>query len=85
MSRLPIASMWRMVATARCGCCAATDLAPVGRIELGDDADNVRVDAQRQHVLVGYGKGALAVIDPATRTKAGDIASQGPSRELPDR
>jgi DNA-binding beta-propeller fold protein YncE len=49
------------------------DLAPVGRIELGDDADNVRVDAQRNRVLVGYGKGALAVIDPATRTKTADF------------
>ena len=53
------------------------DLAPIGRIELGDDADNVRVDAARNRVLVGYGKGALAVIDPATRTKAGDIRLKG--------
>src|SRR5437773_8662615 len=36
------------------------DLASVGRIELRNDADNVRVDAQRRRVLVGYGKGALA-------------------------
>ena len=49
------------------------DLAPIGRIELGDDADNVRVDAARNRVLVGYGKGALAVIDPASRTKTADI------------
>jgi DNA-binding beta-propeller fold protein YncE len=35
------------------------DLNPIGRIELGDDADNVRVDAARDRVLVGYGKGAL--------------------------
>jgi DNA-binding beta-propeller fold protein YncE len=40
------------------------DLTPIGRIELGDDADNVRVDAPRKQVLVGYGRGALAVIDP---------------------
>jgi hypothetical protein len=49
------------------------DLASSGRIELDGDADNVRVDVQRQRVLVGYGKGALAIIDPATRTKIGDI------------
>jgi YVTN family beta-propeller protein len=49
------------------------DLAPIARIELGSDADNVRVDGQRNRVLVGYGKGALAVIDPAARTKAADI------------
>ena len=38
------------------------DLAPIGRLELGDDADNVRVDTARSRLLVGYGKGALAVI-----------------------
>jgi YVTN family beta-propeller protein len=53
------------------------DLAPIGRIELGEDADNVRVDTQRKRVLVGYGNGALAVIDPATRTKAADIRLKG--------
>jgi DNA-binding beta-propeller fold protein YncE len=29
------------------------DLTPIGRIELGDDADNVRVDSARNRVLVG--------------------------------
>src|SRR5437764_11690395 len=53
------------------------DLAPIGRIELGDDADNVRVDAPRRHVLVGYGQGALAVIDPATGSKIEDIRLKG--------
>jgi DNA-binding beta-propeller fold protein YncE len=53
------------------------DLAPIGRIELGEDADNVRVDTQRNRVLVGYGNGALAVIDPATRTKVSDIRLKG--------
>src|SRR6516225_2114279 len=49
------------------------DLAPVGRIELGDDADNVRIDTARKRVLVGYGKGALAVIDPVNLLKIADI------------
>jgi YVTN family beta-propeller protein len=53
------------------------DLAPIGRIELGEDADNVRVDTQRNRVLVGYGNGALAVIDPATRTKVADDRLKG--------
>src|SRR2546423_93990 len=53
------------------------DLAPIGRIELGEDADNMRVDTQRNRVLIGYGNGALAVIDPATRTKAADIRLKG--------
>jgi DNA-binding beta-propeller fold protein YncE len=55
----------------------ADDLTPIGRIELLDDADNVRVDEQRHRVLVGYGSGALALIDTATRTKAGDIRLKG--------
>ena len=49
------------------------DLAPIGHIELGDDADNVRVDAARKRVLVGYGKGALAAIDPVSLSKTADI------------
>ena len=53
------------------------DFAPIGQIELGEDADNVRVDTRRNRVLVGYGNGALAVIDPATRTKAADIRLKG--------
>ena len=53
------------------------DLAPIGRIDLGDDADNVRVDAQRNRVAVGYGKGALAIIDPASRARIADIRLPG--------
>ena len=49
------------------------NLTPVGRIELGDDADNVRIDTTRKRVLVGYGKGALAVIDPVSLSKTADI------------
>jgi DNA-binding beta-propeller fold protein YncE len=49
------------------------DLAPIGRIDLGDDADNVRVDTRHNRVLVGYGKGALAVIDPASQAKEADL------------
>ena len=44
------------------------DLTAVGRIELGDDSDNVRVDTA-YNVLVGYGKSALAVIDPVNLSK----------------
>jgi DNA-binding beta-propeller fold protein YncE len=53
------------------------DLAPRGRIALGEDADNVRVDPLRRRVLVGYGRGALALIDPATRTRVADIPLAG--------
>jgi hypothetical protein len=50
------------------------EFTPIGRLPLGSDADNVRVDAQTSRVIVGYGTGALAVIDPATRTKINDFA-----------
>jgi len=56
---------------------SGNDLVPIGQIELGDDADNVRVDESHHRVLVGYGSGALAVIDPATRSKVGDIRLKG--------
>src|SRR5262249_58310179 len=35
---------------------------PIGRIDLGADADNIRFDAWRNRLVVGYGKGALAII-----------------------
>ena len=44
-----------------------------GQIELGSDADNVRVDTAANRVFVGYGNGALAMIDPTTRSKVGEI------------
>jgi DNA-binding beta-propeller fold protein YncE len=46
---------------------------PKGQIELGSDADNVRVDPAANRIFIGYGSGALAVIDPTTRSKVGDI------------
>jgi DNA-binding beta-propeller fold protein YncE len=51
-----------------------TDYKATGRIELGSDADNIRVDAAAHRVFIGYGSGALAVIDPSTRNKVGNIA-----------
>jgi len=48
------------------------DLSPLGRVELGDDADNVRIDRTRKQVLVRYGKGAIAIIDPSTRMKGAE-------------
>jgi DNA-binding beta-propeller fold protein YncE len=55
----------------------AFDFAPLGRIELGADADNIRIDPWRNRIVVGYGKGALAVVDPASRRKTGDMALDG--------
>jgi hypothetical protein len=49
-------------------------LEPVGQVALGEDADNVRVDDTLHRVFVGYGNGALAVIDAPSRRKVADIA-----------
>ena len=38
-----------------------------GGIDLGSDADNIRIDAAAKHVVIGYGDGGLAVLDPASR------------------
>ena len=44
---------------------SAADNRETARIDLGDDADDVRLDPRNGHVVVGYGEGGLAVIDPA--------------------
>jgi DNA-binding beta-propeller fold protein YncE len=49
------------------------EYAPAGRIELGEDADNIRIDPATDRVLVGYGNGGLAVIDPKAFRKIADI------------
>ena len=36
---------------------------PIKSIKVGDDADNIRFDATTKHVYVGYGSGALAVLN----------------------
>jgi YVTN family beta-propeller protein len=53
------------------------DFSALGQIPLGEDADNVRVDTEAHRLYVGYGSGALAVIDPATRRKIADIPLKG--------
>jgi hypothetical protein len=55
----------------------ASDFAPLGSIELGADADNIRIDTWRDRIFVGYGKGALALIDPASRRKIADMPLKG--------
>ena len=49
------------------------DFTPTGLQALDSDADNVRVDAETAQVYVGFGSGALAVIDSTTRMKIKDI------------
>ena len=47
------------------------ELSPVGRIELGSDADNIRVDSKVGRICIGHGDGALAIVDAATHDKIG--------------
>ena len=56
---------------------SGSDFAALGTIALGSDADNVRVDPMAHRVYVGYGEGALAVIDPVSRKRIGDIPLAG--------
>jgi DNA-binding beta-propeller fold protein YncE len=49
------------------------DFAAAGTIALGADADNVRIDPKAGRVIIGYGQGALAIIDPASRRKTNEI------------
>src|SRR5215831_17967275 len=42
-------------------------------VDCKDDADNVRVDAEAKMIYVGYGNGALAVVDPEKGARVADI------------
>ena len=49
--------------------CGVSRLSLVTTIRLGDDADNVRAEGEKQ-VIVGYAKGGLAVLDAYRRFTA---------------
>jgi len=53
------------------------DLKETGRIQLGEDADNIRIDSDANQLFVGYGDGALAIIDAAANRKSGDVPLDG--------
>ena len=52
---------------------AGADYAASGRIDLGEDADNIRVDSAAGQIVVGYGNGGLAAIDVKTLQRIADI------------
>lgn len=45
----------------------------VATVHLGGDADNIRYDATERKIYVGYGNGAIALIDPVTHKQAGNL------------
>jgi YVTN family beta-propeller protein len=51
--------------------------AEAARLKLGSGADNVRADPDAHHVIVGYGSGALAVIDATDYHRIADIRLKG--------
>jgi DNA-binding beta-propeller fold protein YncE len=55
----------------------AESLVLVGHVTGLEDADNVRYDARARKVYVGYGRGALRVLDATTGAPAGDIELPG--------
>ncbi|RYD35623.1 MAG: hypothetical protein EOP86_07995 [Verrucomicrobiaceae bacterium] len=70
---------WNMFAVANgddgtCRFFDGADYSERGRITDVEDADNLRFDAQAKMIYLGYGEGALAVIDPATMKLRGRIA-----------
>jgi len=46
-------------------------------VDCKEDADNVRYDAEAKLIYVGYGNGALGVVDPEKGARVGDIALDG--------
>ena len=54
-----------------------TDYSLAARVELGSDADNIRVDASANSIIVGYGDGGLAAIDMASNAKVGTMPLNG--------
>jgi YVTN family beta-propeller protein len=50
---------------------------PIGSVESLDDADNVRFDSSTDTIYIGYGDGALAIVDAKTLKKTGDIKIGG--------
>jgi hypothetical protein len=53
------------------------DFSGRGALDLGADADNIRIDPRNGDAIVGYGSGGLAVIDPASRAKRRSIGLAG--------
>jgi hypothetical protein len=54
-----------------------TELTPLGTVQLGADADNVRLDPEAGRVVVGYGDGALALMDSASGKPTAEIRLPG--------
>jgi DNA-binding beta-propeller fold protein YncE len=68
------------VANAKDGVCRIFDgqsLRLVGTVDFSDDADNIRYDRAAKLVYVGYGNGALGIIDARNGKRLGEIGLAG--------
>jgi DNA-binding beta-propeller fold protein YncE len=68
------------VANAKNGACDVIDgssFKPLKRINFADDADNIRYDAKARRIYVGYGGGALGMVDAASGDQIGAIKLDG--------
>src|SRR5436190_16002 len=52
----------------------AATLEPRQSVPIGDDPDNLRLTADGKSIVVGYGGGALALLDAATLKKTAEVA-----------
>ena len=55
----------------------AADMSAIASVDVGDDADNIRVDAKSGRVYVGVGDGGLAALHPRTLARLGEIPLRG--------
>jgi len=67
------------------GTCELRDgqtLARLAAIAVGEDADNMRYDPATHYLYIGYGNGAVGIVDAATGTRVGDITLQSHPESL---
>lgn len=72
LERLYVASADGKVRSFRRG-----DLTPDKSVDVGADADNVRIDEGSRRLYVGHGNGAIAVLDARTLARISDIPLKG--------
>jgi DNA-binding beta-propeller fold protein YncE len=51
----------------------ADDFSPAGTVALGDDADNIRIEPRSGRLIIGYGRGGLAILEPSSRSVVASI------------
>jgi DNA-binding beta-propeller fold protein YncE len=61
----------------KCYAFAGDPLRQLSVLEIGEDADNIRYDAGGKRLYVGYGNGALGVVDASALKRLGDIKLAG--------